>query len=165
MMTRPILNLDDLRFTEFGKGDRFRASRAPVSTRIGARKLGYSVVRLAPGKCAWPYHAHRIIEEMFFILEGSGTLRHADEEYEVRAGDFICSPADARQPHQLINTSDAELAYIALSTQAEADVMHYPDSGKYGVWCGSADDPKSPDNFVVFARLGTAVNYWDGESE
>ena len=164
-MTRPIINLDDLEFKEFGKGDRFRALRAPVSRRIGGKKLGYSVVRVPPGKRAWPYHAHHVIEEMFFILEGCGTLRHADEEYEVTTGDFICSPADARQPHQLINTSDEELVYIALSTQADADVMRYPDSGKYGVWSGSSDDPKSPDNFLVFARTETAVDYWDGESD
>lgn len=53
-MTRPIVNLNELKFSEFGKGERFRAERAPVSTRIGARNLGYSMIKLAPGKRAWP---------------------------------------------------------------------------------------------------------------
>ncbi len=164
-MTRPIVNLNELKFSEFGKGDRFRAERAPVSTQIGAKNLGYSVVRLAPGKRAWPYHSHHVIEEMFFILKGQGTLRHADEEYSVKEGDFICSPADPQQPHQIINSSDEELTYIALSTQELADVMLYPDSGKYGVWYGTSGDPKAPDSFLVFARKETAVDYWDGESD
>ena len=102
---------------------------------------------------------------MFYILKGQGTLRHADEEYSLKEGDFICSPADPEQAHQIINTSDEELTYIALSSQALADVMLYPDSGKYGVWYGKIGDPRADDSFLVFARKETAVDYWDGESD
>ncbi len=162
-MPKPVVNLRDLEFTTFGKGDRFEAERAPVAPRIGASKLGYAVIRLQPGKRAWPYHAHYVIEEMFYVLSGTGTLRHADEEYPIQAGDFICSPADPEQPHQIINTSDEELTYIALSSQDNTDVFLYPDSGKYGVWHGDWKDPGAPGNFKVFARKETAVDYWDGE--
>lgn len=164
-MSRPVINLDELAFSEFEKGDKFGSSRAPVSSKIGASKLGYSVVRLKPGKRAWPYHSHYVIEELFYVLEGEGTLRHADEEYPIRAGDFICSPADPNQAHQIINTSDADLTYIALSTMDRADVFLYPDSGKYGVWHGTTMDLKAPDSFLVFARKETAVDYWDGEAD
>ena len=163
-MPKPIINIDELEYTTFGKGDRFQADRAPVAPRIGARKLGYSVIRLQPGKRAWPYHAHHAIEEAFYILSGTGTLRHAGEEYPVRAGDFICSPADPAQPHQIVNTSDQELAYIALSNQESTDVMLYPDSGKYGAWHGDSRDPRGPGHFIVFARKEDAVDYWDGEA-
>jgi len=164
-MTKPVINIDELEYSSFGKGDRFHAHRAPVSPRIGGDKLGYSVIRLEPGKRAWPYHAHHAIEEMFYVISGSGTLRHAGDEFPIRAGDFICSPADPSLPHQIINTSDDDLVYIALSNQAETDVMLYPDSGKYGVWHGDWKDRKSPDNFVVFGRRDTAVDYWDGEDD
>ena len=102
---------------------------------------------------------------MFFVLKGQGTLRHADEEYPISEGDFICSPPDPQQPHQIINTSDGELSYIALSTLEPTDVFLYPDSGKYGVWHGTSRDFKDPNNFLVFARKETAVDYWDGESD
>jgi uncharacterized cupin superfamily protein len=164
-MTRPIINLDELEYSEFGKGEKFHAERAPVSPQIGAQKLGYAVIRLQPGKRAWPFHAHYVIEEFFYVLSGEGTLRHAGEEYPLRAGDFICSPADPQQPHQIVNTSDDELTYIALSTADMTDVMLYPDSGKYGVWHGDANNRDAADNFIVFARRETAVDYWDGESE
>lgn len=164
-MGKPIINIEDLEYIDFGKGDRFAASRAPVSPRIGANKLGYAVIRLQPGKRAWPYHSHYVIEEMFYILSGKGTLRHADEEFPIRAGDFICSPADPEKPHQIINTSDEELSYIALGTQDQTDVFLYPDSGKYGVWHGKTPDPSDPDAFLVFARKDTAVDYWDGEAD
>ncbi|MDH3987875.1 MAG: cupin domain-containing protein [Gammaproteobacteria bacterium] len=164
-MSKLIINMDDLEYSEFGKGDQFHAGRAEVSGKIGAEKLGYAVVRLQPGKRAWPYHSHYVIEEMFFVLEGEGTLRHADEEHPIRKGDFICSPADPKQPHQIINTSAEDLVYIALSTTDHTDVFLYPDSGKYGVWHGKTRDAKDPDNFLVFARKETAVDYWDGEAE
>ena len=164
-MSRPIINLDQLEFADFGKGDKFAARRAPVSTQIGAGKLGYAVVKLAPGKRAWPYHSHHVAEEMFYVLDGEGTLRHADNEYPIRAGDFICAPADPQQAHQIVNTSDRELSYIALGTEEAADVFLYPDSGKYGVWSGNRNDPNAAENFLVFARKDTAVDYWDGEAE
>ena len=118
-MAKPLINIDELEYRPFGKGEKFRAERAHVSPLIGASMLGYAVIRVGPGKRAWPYHAHCAIEEMFYILSGKGTLRHAGEEYPVRAGDFICSPADPRQPHQIINSSDEELTYIALGTEGK----------------------------------------------
>ena len=164
-MAKPIINIEDLEFVEFGKGDRFHAARADVSGHVGAERLGYAVIRLKPGKRAWPYHSHYVIEEFFHVIEGEGTLRHADEEYPIRAGDFICSPADPEQPHQIINTSDRDLTYLALSTQERADVFLYPDSGKYGAWSGKSRNPRDPGAFIVFARKETAVDYWDGEAE
>lgn len=164
-MTNPIINLSGLDFSEFGKGEKFLAARAPVSTRIGGKNLGYSVVRLAPGKRAWPYHAHYVIEEMFFILKGNGTLRHADKEYPVKEGDFICSPPGPDKPHQIINSSDEELMYLAVSTQDRADVVRYPDSEKIGVWCGDAADPGARDNVLAFFKETSASDYWDGESD
>lgn len=162
-MSKPVINLDELEFTSFGKGNKFHAERGPVSSRIGAEKLGYSVIRVQPGKRAWPYHAHHAIEEMVYVISGSGTLRHAGKEYAIRAGDFICSPADPQQPHQIINTSDGVLTYLVLSNQAHTDVMVYPDSGKYGAWHGDPGDRAAAGNFRVFARKETAVDYWDGE--
>jgi uncharacterized cupin superfamily protein len=164
-MSKLVMNLDELEYGEFGKGEKFGAERAPVSDKIGAEKLGYSVVRLKPGKRAWPYHSHYVIEEMFYVLEGEGTLRHAGKEYPIRAGDFICSPPDPEQPHQIINTSKESLSYIALSTNDHTDVFLYPDSDKYGVWHGKTRNPGDPGSFLVFARKGTAVDYWDGEAE
>lgn len=164
-MNKPVINLDELEFKEFGKGEKFGAARAAVSARIGAEKLGYAVVRLAPGKRAWPYHSHHVNEEMFFVLEGEGTLRHAGEEFSIRAGDFIASPADPGQPHQIINTSNAELRYIALGTNEEADVFQYPDSGKYGVFHGSVNASSAESVFVVFGRKEDGLDYWDGEAD
>lgn len=162
-MTKPVINIEQLEYHRFGQGDKFQADRAPVGALIGAEKLGYAVIRLQPGKCAWPYHSHHAIEEMFYVLSGTGTLRHAGDEYPIRAGDFICSPADPEKPHQIVNTSDQELSYVAISANRDTDVMFYPDSGKFGAWHGDASQPGGPGNFSIFAPTSSAVGYWVGE--
>ncbi|MDJ0656392.1 MAG: cupin domain-containing protein [Xanthomonadales bacterium] len=163
-MKKPVINRDDLEFKGHSHGDKFEARVASVAPLIGGSKLGYRVVVLPPGKRAWPYHAHLVNEELIYVLEGSGTLRHAGEEFPVRAGDFIASPADRDQPHQLINTSDDDLSYICISTMEQPDVFFYPDSDKYGVMAGRApgDGGENPD-FLIFAREESGVPYWDGE--
>ncbi|MEJ2127462.1 MAG: cupin domain-containing protein [Woeseiaceae bacterium] len=164
-MNKPVINVEDLEYKAFGKGDKFHAERGQVSPLIGAKQLGYAVIRLQPGKRAWPYHSHHATEEMFYVISGAGTLRHADEEYPIREGDFICSPADPTQPHQIINTSEDELVYMALSNEMKTDVMLYPDSGKFGVWHGDVRHQDAPDNFLMFGRKEDALDYWDGEDE
>ena len=125
-----------------------------------ARKLGAGIDILPPGKRACPYHFHYAQEEMFVILEGEGTLRVAGEMIPIRAGDVIDIPPGPEYPHQIINTSDAPLKYLSISTQELPEVCEYPDSGKY----------------VTFARVkgtlleggrmhrpDTDLDYWDGE--
>jgi len=165
MTQSPILNIADVQYKDHAHGETFAAKLGAVASRIGAQKLGYRIVILPPGKKGWPYHCHYANEELFFILEGSGTLRYAGEEFPLRMGDFIAAPPGPDKPHQIINTSDAELKYLALSTMAEPDVMEYPDSGKYGVFAGSAPGGISAKRtFALFAKKSAAVDYWEDES-
>lgn len=73
-MTDHILNIDDIEYQAWQHGDRFEAKLGAVSSRIGAKKLGYNVTVLALGKRAFPFHSHRVNEEMFFGLEGKGEI-------------------------------------------------------------------------------------------
>ncbi|MFO1351583.1 MAG: cupin domain-containing protein [Gammaproteobacteria bacterium] len=160
----PIINIADLEYVEQKHGKSFAARFGFVAQRIGAQKLGYRVVVVPPKKRAWPYHAHSVNEEMFFILEGEGMLRHAGQEYPLRSGDFIASPADPNSPHQIINTSNRELKYLAVSTMLEPEVSIYPDSGKFGVFAGSAPGgAKEKRTFSIISRKKYEVDYWDGE--
>ena len=78
-----------------------------------------------------PYHLHHAQEEAFVILEGRGTLRVAGEMLEIKAGDVAFLPAGPDYPHQIVNTSDAPLKYLSISTQTRPEIVEYPDSGKY----------------------------------
>ncbi len=108
---KPILNIDQLPLEEWRHGERFEARMARIGRLLGARKLGYRLVVLPPGKAAWPLHAHYVNEEMFFIIEGSGSLRLGEESWPLRAGDVVAVPPGPETPHQIVNDSEADLRY------------------------------------------------------
>ena len=164
MSESPILNIDDVEYTDWGHGEQFQARLGAVATRLGAQKLGYRVVELPPGKCAWPFHAHHVNEEMFFVVEGSGTLRYGDDRFALNVGDIVCCPPKPQTAHQIINTSQAPLKYLAVSTMEEPEVAVYPDSDKFGVIAGAPPgvDPARR-RFVFFGREQSKLDYWDGE--
>lgn len=163
MSTSPILNIREIEFTKWGRGGRFEAQLGTIGARIGARKLGYRLVVLAPGKCGWPAHAHHVNEEMFFILEGSGILRIGAERLPLRAGDFICCPPGPDMPHQIQNDSGGELRYLAVSTMESPEVVDYPDSGKFGVVVRKPGAAADKPDFAFWGRRSSATDYWDGE--
>jgi uncharacterized cupin superfamily protein len=102
---------------------------------------------------------------MFLILEGHGSVRIGSERYPVRAGDVIACPAGGPETaHQIENTSDKPLRYLAISTTKEPDVVDYPDSGKFLVTGRvSADDGARTERFRFMGRPETSLGYWDGE--
>jgi uncharacterized cupin superfamily protein len=174
MPTAPILNIADAelqpRPAEFAPADspareRFGLCRAEIGRVIGARKLGYNLTAVPPGKAAFPFHSHRVNEEMFFVLQGSGELRIGGAVHAIRAGDVIaCPPGGAEAAHQIRNTGSEELRYLAVSTRETPDVVAYPDSGKFGVYgeFGAGADGQ-PERFVYIGRESMAADYWDGE--
>jgi uncharacterized cupin superfamily protein len=106
-----------------------------------------------------PYHLHHAQEEAFVILEGRGTLRVAGEMLEIKAGDVAFLPAGPGYPHQIVNTSDAPLKYLSISTQARPEIVEYPDSGKYLASAGG----RGPGRFARMGRLDQDLDYWEGE--
>lgn len=155
---KPVINLDALTWRSHRQGEQFEAAGASASEPLGARQLGYRVTEVPPGKTAWPFHNHHANEEMFFILEGSGTLRHGAQRHPLRAGDFIAALAgDAGTAHQIVNDSDAPLRYLCVSTMLRPDITEYPDSGKFSASSGAS-------GFGHIGRRADAVDYWDGEA-
>ncbi len=160
-MTKYILNIDDVAYkpSPLPLPDRLKAKYGAVMGQIGAalgsQKLGYNVTRVPPGKRAFPRHHHRVNEEMFFVLEGSGEVRIGEETFPIRKGDVICCPPGGPElAHQIVNTSDAELCYLAVSTKESPEIAEYPDSGSFGVL--------SPWGRFL-GRWRDSLGYWDNE--
>ena len=65
---------------------------------------------LPPGKSVSPHH-HEVLEEVYYILEGTGEMTVGDETREVGAGDAIYIPKHNR--HTLTNTG-AQIMRILL---------------------------------------------------
>ena len=59
--------------------------------------------------------------------------------------------------HQIINTGDVELRYLAVSTQESPEVCMYPDSGKYAVMVDGEG------GFRTVGRLEESLSYWEDE--
>ncbi|HEY1328213.1 MAG TPA: cupin domain-containing protein [Casimicrobiaceae bacterium] len=173
-MERPIVNLDELAYEPWDArfppddrpGERYGARRAPVSQRLGARKLGYNVTAILPGKRAFPRHNHRVNEEMFLILEGVGEVIVGESRWPVRKGDVIACPPGARDTaHQIVNTSaDGDLVVLCVSTLETPDIVEYPDSGKVGYGGRFAGPDGKPDVMYGLCRDDAKVRYWEGEA-
>lgn len=154
-----IRNFNEVPLTRLLRDPNYDAQGARLGRGTAARKLGASIDVLAPGKIGCPYHLHHAQEEMFIIVEGNGTLRVAGEMLPLRVGDVIFIPAGPEYPHQIINTSDAPLKYLSISTMEAPEICEYPDSGKY--LAEGSLDTSTP--FEVIGRMGPSLDYWDGE--
>jgi uncharacterized cupin superfamily protein len=172
-MTRPIINLDELEYDRWTKGfppdqqpptERFGADMAQVGRRIGAKKLGYNVTVIDPGKAAFPAHNHRVNEEMFLVLEGEGELRLGAERHPVRRGDVIaCPPGGPDTAHQFRNTGPGPLKLFSVSTVEGMEVVEYPDSGKTGYAVMTTGPDGKPQLVRGIAKNEGQPKYWEGE--
>jgi len=166
MPTPPIVNLNEVPLIEHFAGHDDFAGTTPDKARgglwgkvgqaLGSTKLGCSLTVVPAGKTMFPYHLHHANEEMIHVLSGTGTLRYEGAEAPISAGDMILFPAGSA--HQIRNTSDAELRYLAYSTLIFPEVCEYPDSGKV-----SAMPAPDRDRFHI-TRKGDKRLYWDGET-
>jgi len=172
-MLKPIINVADVSFDPTPPmfapsgpvAERFEAKTGAIGARIGARKLGYNITAVPPGKRAWPFHNHPAKEEMFFVLAGSGEVRIGEARYPIRTGDFIACPEGGTETaHQIINTGTEALRYLAVSTEHSLEMAQYPDSGKFAVKAelGTALDG-TPQHVIFVGRETQSADFWDGE--
>ncbi len=132
---------------------------ARLGTDTAAKHLGASIDIVAAGKRSCPYHFHHAQEEMFVILEGVGTLRVAGELIPIKSGDVIFIPPGPEYPHQIINSSNAPIKYLSISTRHDPEVVEYPDSGKYqAIVRGDGETP-----LRLVQRKSNSLDYWDDE--
>ncbi|MFV1983833.1 MAG: cupin domain-containing protein [Thiohalomonadales bacterium] len=156
----PFINLDELNDYQESHDGPYQEKYLGISEKIGAAKLGYSVTIVPPGKKACPFHNHRINEEMFLILEGTGTLRYGEAEYAIKKHDIIaCPPGGQDVAHQIINTSELDIRYLCLSTNEPYDICEYPDSNKVMSMVGKPGNRE----FRLISKVDDEVDYFYGE--
>ena len=163
MGERRIINIDAVGLEDAGNGKCFRGKKARLGSGIGSTGLGCTLVVLAPGEKAFPMHRHHILDELFYIVAGEGEVRLDGETLPVRVGDVIANPA-GKEAHQIVNSSNAELKYLAISTMGEADIVEYPDSGKLALAAGIKGSDFAKATIKGVGRL-QPTGYFDGEPE
>jgi len=165
-MKKPILNIDDAELMDFASPNgKFASKLGRMGPALGAEKLGAMLTIVEPGKRAFPFHVHHAIEEMFFVIEGEGEYRFGEETYPIRKGDLLAAPTGGpERAHQIVNTGNAPLKYLAVSTMENMDVVEYPDSGKFLSFSSEDGNPQTA-RVRFIGRQDMSLGYFDGEDD
>jgi uncharacterized cupin superfamily protein len=163
MTDKAIINIDEVPLSDRGNGKQFAVKWGRVGPLLGLNGLGCAVHVVPAGKKAFPFHRHHVMDELFFIVSGSGEYRFGDQTLPVRAGDLIAAPA-GMQAHQLINTGSDDLRYLGISTMGGVDLVDYPDSQKIAVAAGIKNGDFKTATYAGVGRLLRA-DYFDGEDK
>jgi quercetin dioxygenase-like cupin family protein len=91
---------------------------------MGAGQIAFNVRVLAPGMTSGPPgsdptsgHAHKTIEEIYFVLEGEITVKLDDDVLTLGPRDAVLIPPQTTRAVR--NDSDAEAAFAMLSVKVE----------------------------------------------
>jgi uncharacterized cupin superfamily protein len=136
----------------------FRARRARLGHQLGSERVGASLWEVDAGECAYPYHFHLAEEEVLVLLEGALALRSPEGWRRVVQGDVLRFPAGAEGAHQLVNDTDVDARFLAISTHGQPDVVIYPDEGKIG----PAERRPDGSGIKLYFKLDDAVGYDEG---
>jgi uncharacterized cupin superfamily protein len=79
-------------------------------------------------------HCHAAEEEIFVVLEGSGTFHAGEEQHEVRAGHAISRPPGTGVAHWFVAAAGG-MTHLAYGTREPNDIVYYPESGEV-LLCG-----------------------------
>jgi uncharacterized cupin superfamily protein len=142
-----------------GENDRdgYRHRVIAVGKRLGGELLGASLYELPPGERTWPYHYETASEEWLLVVAGRPTLRTPDGERELEPGDVAVFPRGPEGGHKVENRTEETARVVLFSSKGPLDVIHYPDSGKVGIWTLS-------EGYVAMLRNEPQLDYWDGET-
>ncbi len=140
--------------TEHKRSFEFLKSNVASPYKDGEGKLTVNFYTLQPGKSNYPYHQHFGREEVFYIISGTASLKTPKGDIDVSEGDVIVIPPNENGAHMLTNNSTAPVVYLDIDTQADPDVIPYPESGNVRVMAGGMQ--KS-------FKMNSEVNYLYGE--
>ncbi|HEY2072573.1 MAG TPA: cupin domain-containing protein [Gaiellaceae bacterium] len=119
--------LDDEPWDEVN--EKGRARNRWFGHTFGADVLGASLWELEPGAPSSAMHMHYGVEEMFFVLSGTPTVRTPDGEEQLAPGDVVYFPEGREGLHDFSNASDDAARIIGISSKRFPDVVAYPEAG------------------------------------
>jgi uncharacterized cupin superfamily protein len=124
-----IVNIDELEEEKWGEGDVLVHNR-DLGVAAGSVLTGINYNRIEPGMLSAPPHCHSVEEEIFVILDGTGTALLGDAEYPIRPGHVVARPAATRIAHAF-RASHSGLTMLAYGTRDRGpDIVYYPRSDK-----------------------------------
>jgi uncharacterized cupin superfamily protein len=145
-----IVALDEVPVQDYGRGD-VAAVRRGLMDALAPRRTGVAHLTVAPGALSSPPHCHAAEEEIFYAVDGAGTLLLGDDEHPIRAGSIAACPPGTGVAHTF-RAGEGGLTLLAFGTHEPNDIAYYPRSATVALR-------------GIKARFHiTQVEYWDGEA-
>jgi uncharacterized cupin superfamily protein len=120
-----VAHWDEVESFHSAKGE-MDATWQRLGAAAGARGVGVSRVRVAPGKLPTPPHSHGASEELYFVLAGSGLAWQDGEVHEVRPLDCVIHRADEME-HTFVAGPDG-LELLVFGTRHPTELGWLPRS-------------------------------------
>jgi uncharacterized cupin superfamily protein len=123
-----------------------------IADALGSEHSGVGLVRLAPRKRGYPQHTHTAEDEIYVVLDGSGTALLDDERHPIGPGSVVDTPTSLR-PHvaRAFEAGDDGLLYLCWGEREPGDIAVQRESGKVLI----------RGNRTIFRP--ERLDYWDGE--
>lgn len=144
-----IVATDDVEREDFSHAG-VKGTWCDFGIAAGSVRSGLNLQAISPGARNAPHHCHGAEEEIFVVLDGSGTLRLGEDRHPVRAGHVVARPPGTRVAHSFIAGDDG-LLLLAYGTRDPNDVVWYPDSKKVNL------------RGIGIKFRVEPLEYWDGE--
>ena len=153
-----VFNLNaEQKWDEENDREGYRHRRAAIAPQIGGGELlGGTLYELPPGEKTWPYHYEQGCEEWLVVVSGRPTLRAPDGERELEPGDVAVFPEGPEGAHQVVNRTEEPCRVLLLSSKSPLAIVHYPDSGKVGLWT-------LEEGYQAMLSTEPTLDYWAGE--
>ncbi|WP_052610289.1 cupin domain-containing protein [Bacteriovorax sp. BSW11_IV] len=119
--------LDWCTYTPYTGSDESFTLLSSVGVELGLVKIGIHREILMPNKrSSWP-HAHKVEEELVYILKGEPDIWINGKIYGAKAGDFIFFPPGTNIAHSILNNTDENVEMMVLGEQGDhGDLIYYP---------------------------------------
>jgi len=153
-----VTNINDIAYEDRGGPPGFHAQRARIGYELGSELVGASLWKLPPGEAAYPYHFHYSDEEIVIVLDGRPSLRTPEGIRQLEEGEAVRFPTGEEGAHQILNPTDREVRFLAVSSHGRPDVVVYPDADKIS----ASERRPDGEGLRTFFRRSDAVGYWDG---
>ena len=135
----------------------FRSAMWRFGESLGAERVGTTLYELPPGEAVCPYHYEHSAEEWLLVLDGTPTLREPDGEHRLEPMDVAFFPPGPGGAHRVRNDTAETVRVLMWGENPYPAAATYPDSNKIGIWT-------RPGEHARLYRLGTEIDYYDGES-
>jgi len=98
-----------------------------VDAGIGAEQVDLHLNTIKAGSAPGPYHLHRGVENVYYILEGDVVIRIDGVDHPVEAGSAVFIPPGV--PHSATNVGRADARLLEIYAPVNVDFEEVEDGG------------------------------------